>query len=262
METAPSIMELESGLATNEFEDSDDEEDDDAMDDSPVDTEPAVPHHSGGLDSLATSPAENLIDEDEVAREDQRNVRAKLSHPSSPRSSQPIALPQRPPESPSESKMTVIVKDVAYSTYITLLYYVSRANRYALRSLHLTYLFRYTPTLVFAPLSSSFIQARDHSSVSPMSTPSFAPVEPQGNTMATKKSAIEDFTAATRREWIKEWLRNNPGRPAPCSPKAAYRLADSEFVGLMCLQRVTRATGLDLRELKERAAQVISDALV
>jgi len=123
--------------------------------------------------------------------------------------------------------MTVIVKDVAYSTYLALLYYI------------------YTDTIVFAPLSSSFIQARDHSSVSPMSTPSFAPVEPQGNTMATKKSAIEDFTAATRREWIKEWLRNNPGRPAPCSPKAAYRLADR----------------LDLRELKERAAQHISKSL-
>jgi hypothetical protein len=137
METAPSIMESESNLATNEFEDSDDEEDGDAMDDSPIDTEPATSHQSGALDSLATSPAENIIDEDETSREDQRNVRAKLSHPSSPRSSPPVNLPIRPPESSSGAKMTVVVKDVAYSTYLALLYYVSRANN-ASRGLHFT----------------------------------------------------------------------------------------------------------------------------
>jgi hypothetical protein len=71
-----------------------------------------------------------------------------------------------------------------------------------------------------------------------------------------------EFTATTRREWIKEWQRNNPGRPAPCSPKAAYRLADSKSVYFIHLQSVIPVTGLDLRELKERASQVLAVALV
>ena len=124
MESAPSVIESESHLVMNEFEDSDDEEDD-VIDDSPIDMEPTSPHQSGALDSFATSPAENIIDEDETEGEDQRNVRAKLSHPSSPRSSQPINLSPRLPELASGSKMTVVVKDVAYSTYLGLLYYVS-----------------------------------------------------------------------------------------------------------------------------------------
>jgi len=227
MESASSIIESESHLVMNEFEDSDDEEDDDSMDDSPIDVEPASPHQSGASDSFATSPAENIIDEDETEGEDRRNVRAKLSHPSSPRSSQPINLSPRLPELASGSKMTVVVKDVAYTTYLGLLYYI------------------YTDTIVFAPLSSSFISARDDTPASPMSTLPSTPAEPQGHMIASKRNAMPEFTAASRRGWIKEWMRNNPGRPAPCSPKAAYRLADR----------------LGLRELKERASQHIFKSL-
>lgn len=123
MEPAPSIIESESHFIMNEFEDSDDEEDDDAMDDSPIDVEPAAQQ----LVSIAT-PAENFIIDEDETEEDQRNVRAKLSHPSSPRSSQPINLSERLPELASGSKMTVVVKDVAYNTYLGLLYYVSRVS--------------------------------------------------------------------------------------------------------------------------------------
>jgi hypothetical protein len=121
MEPAPSIIESESHFVMNEFEDSDDEEDDDAMDDSPIDVEPT----SQQLLSFATPPAENFIIEEDETEEDQRNVRAKLSHPSSPRSPQSINLSERLPESASGSKMNVVVKDVAYNTYFGLLYYVS-----------------------------------------------------------------------------------------------------------------------------------------
>jgi len=128
IETAPSTIESDSNLVMNEFEDSDDEEDDDAMDDLPIDLEPGSPHQSGASDSLATSLVEDITDEDETERDDHRNVRAKLLHPSSPRSSQPLNLPPRLPELAPGSKMTVVVKDVAYSTYLALLYYVSASN--------------------------------------------------------------------------------------------------------------------------------------
>jgi hypothetical protein len=143
MEIAPSIMESDSQFVITEFEDSDDDEDDDAMDDTPIDIKPSSPHGVGALDSFAACPAENIIDEDETEGQDHRNVRAKLSHPSSPRNSQPVNLSPRPPELPSGSKMTVVVKDVAYSTYLALLYYVSRACD-TLRILYLTILARYT----------------------------------------------------------------------------------------------------------------------
>jgi hypothetical protein len=35
--------------------------------------------------------------------------------------------------------------------------------------------------------------------------------------------------ASSRAEWIREWMESNPGRPAPCSAKAMYRVADSEL---------------------------------
>lgn len=63
-----------------------------------------------------------------------RNVRAKLSHPSSPRSrDQAIdhvtddskAEAKVEAEGPGPRKVRVIVKDVAYTTYRSVLYYVS-----------------------------------------------------------------------------------------------------------------------------------------
>ena len=34
--------------------------------------------------------------------------------------------------------------------------------------------------------------------------------------------------SSTRKEWIRDWERSNPGRVRPCSAKAVYRLADSK----------------------------------
>ncbi|RDB17958.1 hypothetical protein Hypma_000942 [Hypsizygus marmoreus] len=224
---APSIIESDANLVMNEFEDSDDEDDEnvDMFDD---DADSTFDHTSPILESAATSLTENAMEEDDgEGGEEQRNVRAKLSHPSSPRSSQSYAPQSGSSETSVLSKMTVVVKDVAYKTYFALLYYI------------------YTDMIVFAPLSSSFV-ARNRAPTSPTLTPAqpATPSEPQGNAASNKRSSQQD-SAKTRREWIQEWQKNNPGRPAPCSAKAAYRLADR----------------LDLRELKERASQHIFKSL-
>lgn len=51
------------------------------------------------------------------------------------------------------------------------------------------------------------------------STPSEAQSQPGG------RYTLQE-APTSRPEWINEWRENNPGRPAPCSAKAAYRLAD------------------------------------
>ena len=61
----------------------------------------------------------------------------------------------------------------------------------------------------------------------------------------------------SRAEWIREWMESNPGRPAPCSAKAMYRVADSELDSFsQRFNSLTDHKGLNLHELKERAAQV------
>lgn len=50
---------------------------------------------------------------------------------------------------------------------------------------------------------------------------------------------------STRRAWIADWERNNPGRVPPCSAKAVYRIADK----------------LDLAELKARTFQHICKSM-
>lgn len=141
--SAPSIIESDSRFIMEGFEDSDYE--DDEVDNSQLDSEPDSPHAAGALDTLASSLAENAVEEDDYERleGDQRNVRAKLSHPSSPRSSQTTTLP-RALEPPSSSKVTIVIKDVAYNTYLALLYYVSLST--TLGNIPPTSLpFRYTP---------------------------------------------------------------------------------------------------------------------
>ncbi|TFY81133.1 hypothetical protein EWM64_g2869 [Hericium alpestre] len=76
-----------------------------------------------------TSPREGNEDREDGEGEgnDLRNVRLKLQHPSSPRTSPErlgrCAGPAAPASGPP--KLRVIVKDVAYSTYRAILYYVS-----------------------------------------------------------------------------------------------------------------------------------------
>jgi len=224
---APSIIDSDANLVMNELEDSDEEEDIDT-EASHHDTELSASQISLPLDFSTTSIAGNVMDDDDdIEREgEERNVRAKLSHPSSPRSYDVDALPSRPPDLPTTSKLTVVVKDVAYTTYLAVLYYL------------------YTDAIVFAPLSSSFIAKNRNSTTSSTSSQPATPSDTQGHT-STQKRTIQQDSASSRREWIYEWQRNHPGRPAPCSAKAAYRLADR----------------FDLRELKERASQHIVKSL-
>lgn len=227
-ETAPSLNESDANLVMNELEDSDDEDEDDVDLVHPEDheIEPISSQDSLPLDPPATSVAENAAgDDDQMEQEGERNVRAKLSHPSSPRSNQ-VSLPSRPSETSTPPKLTVVVKDVAYSTYLALLYYL------------------YTDTIVFAPLSSSFISKNQTPGTPVLTASQPSPSETQGNTSTQKRNTYQ-YSTTSRHEWIEEWKKNNPERPAPCSAKAAYRLADR----------------FDLADLKERASQHIIKSL-
>ncbi len=70
------------------------------------------------------SEIEVIEDTDDVLADEgeQRNVRAKLSHPSSPRSSPD---PTSRYNTFGPPKLRVVVRDVAYSTYLAVLYYAS-----------------------------------------------------------------------------------------------------------------------------------------
>jgi len=144
---------------------------------------------------------------------------------------------------PGPRKVQVVVRDVAYSTYRAVLYYI------------------YTDTIVFAPLASSFTKHSFFSPVPPalkqprslgLSTPAVTAPEPQGIFQLghNLKASVSSETTlpglpSSRKEWIADWEKNNPGRPRPCSAKAVYRLADK----------------LDLQELKDRAFQHIIKSL-
>lgn len=62
--------------------------------------------------------------------------------------------------------------------------------------------------------------------------------------------------SSSRSEWIRDWMAANPGRPAPCSAKSMYRIADSKFFVLLVELSTYFNIGLDMSDLKERAAQV------
>jgi hypothetical protein len=131
---------------TRHFEDSDDEDDEifiDSTEDIPFESvsniQTTLP--SGSLvrrDSVVSlpSPTKDTSEDPATVGSDNeiegRNVRPKLSHPSSP-GSRTLALEKQEPEwqhlSKSDplygpSKLHVVVKDVAYTTYRAVLYYV------------------------------------------------------------------------------------------------------------------------------------------
>lgn len=215
----------DSGTIMHEFEDSDDE-DDDVFDTSSISSEQDLPPTtSTNLEAssiyVVDSPTEHA---------DRKRAEEAVCSTSSHSQMSPRSMTHRPLDSfHGSSKMTVVVRDIAYTTYRAMLYYL------------------YTDSIVFAPLSSSFMgnnsgTARAASS-SVVSLPS-TPPEGSGQVPGAKRVAQQD-SASTRSEWISDWMKNNPGRPAPCSAKAAYRVADR----------------LDLGELKERAAQHIFKSL-
>lgn len=133
---------------TRHFEDSDDE-DDEMLADSPddpifeTDSSSQTAQPSGGLtseDSVASLPSlfKDTTEKDSATvgsdtEAESRNVRPKLSHPSSPRNTG-IGFNSQEPEwqhvaksdpIPGPNKTRVVVKDVAYTTYRAVLYYVS-----------------------------------------------------------------------------------------------------------------------------------------
>lgn len=147
-------------------------------------------------------------------------------------------------------KSRVVVRDVAYSTYRAVLYYL------------------YTDSIIFAPLASSFLhKTKKHARTSsqranadpPSDTPrdgeeSMSSIRPGLSRRATQPltqmgegttNGVSLSSSTTRAQWIKAWEYENPGRPLPCSAKAVYRLADK----------------LDLAELKERAREHIIKSL-
>ncbi|KAH8114309.1 hypothetical protein DFH11DRAFT_1593744 [Phellopilus nigrolimitatus] len=180
----------------------------------------------------------------------ERNVRAKLSHPSSPRQAddtmeidraiaeelkRTAKLGQESVKGPR--KVRVVVKDVAYTTYRAVLYYL------------------YTDSIVFAPLASSFLTPL--SPVGPSASSQTLPLRSQGEGQnlnppagsSSLRTLVQNehnnFGPSTRKAWIKDWERQNPGRVKPCSAKAVYRVADK----------------LGLSELKTRAFQHIVKSL-
>ncbi|KAF8195411.1 hypothetical protein BJ912DRAFT_956877 [Pholiota molesta] len=211
-------------ILLDEFEDSDNEFDDgdhpDAM----------------AVDSLGSST--NGHEEDSMLMLDSHTgdwegldaegVQSTDSHVSSTEIA-PSTNVQEPIASTDSSKLTIVVKDAAYTTYRAMLYYI------------------YTDNIVFAPLSSSFIgMSSDGATVAQAdtslpSTPSEGSQIPSGQRFSHQDTA----PMSSRADWIREWMRLNPGRPAPCSAKSIYRIADR----------------LDLTELKERAAEHITKSL-
>ncbi|KAL7280202.1 hypothetical protein ACG7TL_006621 [Trametes sanguinea] len=206
---------------------------------------------------------EDKVNESRDTMPSPRNIRPKLSHPSSPRSRDvafgqsdmltvrsPLrranTAPLPVPEIPGPRKVQVIVRDVAYATYRAVLYYI------------------YTDMIVFAPLSSTFLTIPSTSTVHPgtstVSTPSALPSESQSpfglsatGIRANQQQPSETATSSsssllgprTRKEWLADWMRNNPGRPQPPSAKSVYRLADR----------------LGLQDLKDRAFKHIVKSL-
>ncbi|TBU26008.1 hypothetical protein BD311DRAFT_763462 [Dichomitus squalens] len=190
-----------------------------------------------------------------------RNTRPKLSHPSTPwsrdvmleqeaqmRSPPPRAVEILPvqsqpqPDVPGPKKARVVVKDVAYTTYRAVLYYI------------------YTDMITFAPLSSTFLGPSSlplgtgPHATSVVSTPAALSSENQLSYVFARANQPSEASGVTgslaaasrsRKEWLAEWERNNPSRPRPASAKSVYRLADK----------------LELQDLKERAFHHIVKSL-
>jgi hypothetical protein len=216
-------------LLLDEFEDSDDDSDDTdqespAMNDflmksGPVDTSLIL------SDSIHSTAEWDQI-EQETPSED-----GYTPTPVTPTSSPPqhSSTPDYTSENP---KTTVVVKDAAYITYRAMLYYVSISGKFDSMSLSLLFLFikLYTDSIVFAPLSSSFLGASDGRSGAAISAPDSLPSTPsEGSQISGGKQLVNAQDAClSRAEWIRAWMNENPGRPAPCSAKSIYRIADSE----------------------------------
>lgn len=137
--------------------------------------------------------------------------------------------------SSGKKRRKVVVRDAAYSTFRSLLYYL------------------YTDTVEFAPLTSSFL-----TSVSQPEEGRVAAVDSNDSTMAdssmSSRTVISGFDAFSeerrrahmmRQSVIDAYCMANPSHPSPCSAKSMYRLADK----------------LQIPDLKRRAQEHIANSL-
>ena len=156
------------------YADSDDE-DDHAMldtddDQSMVDFSDGETAHS----RIPTAPSvlsTNLTEDEsdacfvETDTTEPRNVRQKITHPSSPRQTTAAALPAGPPVDvyPARPMTRVVVRDASYSAYRAVLYYVGDFRNIPKETEHNSRFSRSTPTISFSlhsPLPSSPIPSR------------------------------------------------------------------------------------------------------
>ncbi|KAJ3541320.1 hypothetical protein NMY22_g3936 [Coprinellus aureogranulatus] len=207
----------------DEFEDSDDEDDD------MLDTRLRV----GGqevMSSVSTEELSMILADTHVVEPE--HVNDEGLPPNDPPVSRPVspaetvsskAADREPADDEARGKpqaMTVMITDVAYSTYKAILYYI------------------YTDIIVFAPLSSSFMNSKSR-------TPPRTPLIRQNSTASESSSGYlgpkrsNGEPPASRAEWIVEWMKDNPGRRPH-----------------VLLRQFTELRILDLGDLKERAAKV------
>ena len=157
--------------ASRRYADSDDEDDDTVLD---TDDEQSMVDFSDGEiahSRIPTAPSvlsTNLTEDEsdaclvETDTTEPRNVRQKITHPSSPRRTTTTAMSADPPAEryPPRPMTRVVVRDASYSTYRSVLYYVSIHHRTStqkynltlnLPDLHRQHRFRSTVLLIHQP---------------------------------------------------------------------------------------------------------------
>ncbi|PWZ03690.1 hypothetical protein BCV70DRAFT_170614, partial [Testicularia cyperi] len=149
----------------------------------------------------------------------------------------------RPPQrsaarsSHGKKRRKVVVRDAAYPTFKSLLYYL------------------YTDTVDFAPLTSSFLSSGVGSEEvyagSGAEGGSTTLVADDSMSSRTAGSSSDAFTEerrrahTMRRSMIEAYCQANPNRPNPCSAKSMYKLADK----------------LQIPDLKRRAQEHLASSL-
>ncbi|KAH9480518.1 hypothetical protein JR316_0007118 [Psilocybe cubensis] len=179
---------------------------------------------SDGTDDFALSLPDSNTEDGDRSETQSTISEAHFASPPTEPFSEPVKSIQETIAS-VPPKMTIVVRDAAYNTYRAMLYYI------------------YTNNIVFAPLSSSFLAMPQDGTLPPSESIPSTPSE--GCQVPGAKRISSRDQSSSRAEWIKEWMAANPGRPAPCSAKSMYRIADR----------------LDMSDLKERAAQHILKSL-
>jgi hypothetical protein len=131
-----------------------------------------------------------------------RAASADMVQPTASGARNTTATRRRSESGPKKTK--IVIRDAAYRTWFALIYYL------------------YTDVIIFAPLSSSFINKPDNSDTA------------GGSRSRTATSADNQVLKGIRgrKEWLDIWTSEMISRngsyqgPTPCSAKAIYRLAD------------------------------------